>query len=114
MEKVKNIDMKKSKASWTKIPDLRHTLIQYLVNHFGTGEARMIERKEDVRCYVGADLCLAMRTDPLAVIRGVSEFVTVIYAPAMTFVFPYAKREACRRMVVHPNLISVVAGSTIN
>ena len=34
------------------------------------------------------DLSLAMRTDPLALIRGATEFVTVIYGPAVTFAFP--------------------------
>ena len=37
------------------------------------------------------DLRLAMRTDPSALIRGVSEFVTTIYGPAVTFAFPDAK-----------------------
>ena len=37
--------------SWNKIRDLRHTLIQYLLqqNRFGTGEDETIEREEDVR-----------------------------------------------------------------
>ena len=94
-ERVRNLDMKKSMDSWNKIRDLRHTLIQYLLqqNRFGTGEDETIERKEDVRRYVGGmplltDLSLAMRTDPLALIRGVTEFVTVIYGPAVTFAFP--------------------------
>ena len=33
-------------------------------------------------------LCLAMRIDPLEFIRGVSEFVTVIYDVTVTFAFP--------------------------
>ena len=39
-ERVRNLDMKKSTDSWNKIRDLRHTLIQYLLqeNRFGTGE----------------------------------------------------------------------------
>ena len=39
-------------------------------------------------------LSLAMRTDPLALIRGATEFVTVIYGPAVTFAFPDVKVEA--------------------
>ena len=85
-ERVRNLDMKKSTDSWNKIRDLRHTLIQYLLqqNRFGTGEDETIEREEDVRRHVGGmplltDLSLAMRIDPLALIRGVTEFVTVIY-----------------------------------
>ena len=60
------------------------------------------------------DLSLAMRTDPLALIRGVTEFVTVIYGPAVTFAFPDIKVEAYRRSVLHLNLISAVDGSTLN
>ena len=39
-EKVRKFNMKKSTASWTKIRDLRHTLIEYLLqqNCSGTGE----------------------------------------------------------------------------
>ena len=113
--------MKKSTDSWNKIRDLRHTLIQYLFqqNRFGTGEDETIEREEDVRRHVGGmplltDLSLAMRTDPLALIRGVTEFVTVIYGPAVTIAFPDVKVEAYRRSVLHLNLISAVDGSTLN
>ena len=37
------------------------------------------------------DLSLALRTDPLALIRGATEFVRVIYGPAVTFAFPDVK-----------------------
>ena len=57
------------------------------------------------------DLSLAMRTDPLALIRGATEFVTVIYGPAVTFAFPDVKVEASRRSVLHLNLISAVDGN---
>ena len=60
------------------------------------------------------DLSLAMRIDPLELIRGVTEFVTVIYGPAVTFAFPDVKVEAYRRSVLHLNLISAVDGSTLN
>ena len=120
-ERVRNLDMKKSTDSWNKIRDLRHTLIQYLLqqNSFGTGEAETIEKEEDVRRHVGGmplltDLSLAMRTDPLALIRGVTEFVTVIYGPAVTFAFPDVRVEAYRRSVLHLNLISAVDGSALN
>ena len=115
------LDMKKSTDSWNKIRDLRHTHIQYLLqqNRFGTGEDETIEREEDVRRHVGGmplltDLNLAMRTDPLALIRGVTEFVTVIYGPAVTFALPDVKVEAYRRSVLQLNLISAVDGSTLN
>ena len=120
-ETVRNLDLKKSTDSWNKIRDLRHTLIQCLLqqNRFGTGEDETIEREEDVRRHVGGmplltDLSLAMRTDPLALIRGVTEFVTVIYGPAVTFAFPDIKVEAYRRSVLHLNLISALDGSTLN
>ena len=60
------------------------------------------------------DLSLAMRTATLALIRGVSEFVTTIYGPAVTFAFPDAKVEVYRRSVLHLNLISAVDGSILN
>ena len=90
IKNVKKFDEKKATDTWNKIRDLRHTLIQYLLhqNRFGTGEDETIEREEDVRRHVGGmplltDLSLAMRTDPLALIRGATEFVTVIYGPAV-------------------------------
>ena len=120
-ENVRNVDVKKATDSWNKIRDLRHTLIQYLLqqNRFGTGEDETIEREEDVRQHVGGmplltDLSLAMRTNPLALIRGATEFVTVIYGPAVTFAFPDVKVEAYRRSVLHLNLISAVDGSVLN
>ena len=60
------------------------------------------------------DLSLAMRTDPLALIRGATEFVTFIYGTAVTFAFPDVKVEAYRRSVLHMNLISAVDGSALN
>ena len=119
-ENVRRFDMKRSTDSWTKVGDLRHTFIQYLLqqNRFGTGEAETIENEEDVRRHAGGmplltDLSLAMRTDPLALVRGTTEFVTVILGHAVTFVFPDVKVEAYRRSVLHENLISAVDGSAI-
>ena len=60
------------------------------------------------------NLSLAMRTDILALIRGVSEFFTVIYGPAVTLAFSDAKMETWVRSVLHLNLISLVEGSTLN
>ena len=120
-EHVKKFDVKRATDSWNKIRDLRHTLIQYLLqqNRFGTGEDETIQREEDVRRHVGGmplltDLSLAMRTDPSALIRGATEFVTVIYGPAVTFAFPDVKVEAYRRSVLLLNLISAVDGSALN
>ena len=120
-ENVRRFDVKKATDSWNKIRDLMHTLIQYLLhqNRFATGEDETIERKENVRRHVGGmslltDLSLAMRTDPLALIRGATEFVTVIYGPAVTFAFPDVKLEAYRRSALHLNLTSAVDGSALN
>ena len=113
--------MKQSTDSWNKIRDLRHTLIQYLLqqNRFGTGEDETIQREEDVRRHVGGmplltDLSLAMRTDSLALIKGATEFVTVINGPAVTFTFADVKMEAYRKSVLHLNLISAMHGSAPN
>ena len=120
-ENTRKFDVKRSTGSWNKKRELRHTLIQYLLqqNCFGTGEDETIEREEDVRRHAGGmplltDLSLAMRTDPLALIRGATEFVTVIYGRAVTFAFPDVKVEANRRSVLHLNLISAVDGSALN
>ena len=45
-ENVRRFDMKKATDLWSKIRDLRQTLIQYLLkqNHFGTGEDETVER----------------------------------------------------------------------
>ena len=120
-ENVRKFDVKRATDSWNKIKDLRQTLIQSLLqqNRFGTGEDETIQREEDVRRHVGGmplltDLSLAMRTDPLALIRGATEFVTVIYGPVVTFAFPDVKMEAYRRSVLQLNLISAVDGSALN
>ena len=49
-ENVKKFDVKRPTDSWTKIRDLRHSLIQYLLqqNRFVTGEDETIEKEEDV------------------------------------------------------------------
>ena len=120
-ENVRRFDVKRLTYSWTKIRDLRHTLIQYLLqqNRFGTGEDETIQKEEDVRRHAGGmplltDLSLAMSTDLLLLIRGATEFVTVIYGPAVTFAFPDVKVEAYRWSVLHFNLISAVDRSALN
>ena len=120
-ENLRKFDVKRSTDSWNKIRDLRHTLIQYLLqqNRFRTGEEETTEREEDVRRHAGGmplltDLSLAMMIEPLALIRGATEFVAVIYGTAVTFAFPDVKVEAYRRSVLHLNLISAVDGSALN
>ena len=120
-ENVRKFDVKRATDSWNKIRDLRHTPIQYLLqqNRFGTGKDETIQREEDVRRHVGGmplltDLSLAMRTEPLALIRGATEFVTVIYGPAVTLAFPDVRLEGYRKSVLHLNLISAMDGSALN
>ena len=52
---MKKFVRKRSIVSCTIVPDLRHTLVQYLLqqNRFRTGEDKTIEGEEDVRHYVG-------------------------------------------------------------
>ena len=54
-----------------------------------------------------------MRTDSLALLRGTTELVTVIYGPAVTFALPDVHVEAYRRSLLHLNLISAVDGSAL-
>ena len=44
-ENVRKLDVKRATDSWNEIRDLRHTLIQYLLqqNRFGTGEDETIQ-----------------------------------------------------------------------
>ena len=48
------------------------------------------------------DLSLAMRTDPLALIRGATEIVMVIYGPAVTFAFPDIKVRSIQEIGAAP------------
>ena len=97
-ENVRRFHVKRPTDSWTKMKDLRHTLIQYLLqqNRFGTGEDETIQKEGDVRRHAGGmylltDQSLAMRTVTLALISGATELVTAIYGPAVTFAFPDVK-----------------------
>ena len=60
------------------------------------------------------DLCLAMRPDPMGMIRGLEEVVTCIYGPAVTFAFPDPLVTAYRYSVTHVSLISILDGTTLN
>ena len=60
------------------------------------------------------DLALMMRVNPLALIFGLSEFVTVVYGPVVTHVFPDVQVEAYRHSVLYFNLVSVVDCSVLN
>ena len=60
------------------------------------------------------DLAVMMRIDPLALIHGLREFVTVVYGPVMSFAFPDVQVKAYRNSVLHVNLVSVVNCSVLN
>ena len=59
-------------------------------------------------------MCLAMRSDPLGVIRGLGEVVTCIYGPAVTYAFPDPPVAAYRNSVVHVSLVGVLDGTALN
>ena len=52
--------------------------------------------------------------DDLALVPGLREFVTVVYGPTMSFVFPDVQVKAYRSSVLHVNLILVVDCSVLN
>ena len=59
-------------------------------------------------------LVLAMRIDPLVITRGVSEFMTVVYGPAVSFAFPDSNVGTYKKSVQLLILVSVMDGSTLN
>ena len=100
---------------------LKTLLVQYLLmqNRHLTGEEKSPKTREEWRRANGGmplltDLCLAMRSDPMGIIRGLGEVVTCIYGPAVTFAFPDPLVTAYRYSVTHVSLISVLDGTTLN
>ena len=100
---------------------LKTLLVQYLLmqNRHLTGEEKSPKTREERRKVNGGmplltDLCLAMRSDPMGMIRGLKEVVTCIYGPAVTFAFPDPLVEAYRNSVTHVSLISILDGTTLN
>ena len=100
---------------------LKTLLVEYLLmqNRYLTGEERNPKTKEELKEANGGmplltDLCLAMRSDPLGMIRGLGEVVTCIYGPALTYAFPDPLVAAYQKSVVHVSLISVLDGTALN
>ena len=100
---------------------LKTLLIQYLLmqNRHLTGEEKSPKTREEWRKVNGGmplltDLCLAMRSDPMGMIRGLGEVVTCIYGPAVTFAFSDPLVTAYRYSVTHVSLISILDGTTLN
>ena len=100
---------------------LKTLLVEYLLmqNRHMTGEEKNPKTREEWREANGGiplltDLCLAMRSDPVGMIRGLEEVVTCIYGPAVTYAFPDPLVAAYRHSVVHLSLISVLDGTALN
>ena len=60
------------------------------------------------------DLCWAMRSDPLGVIRGLEDVVTCIYGPAVTYAFPDPLVAAYRNSEAQVSLISGLDGTALS
>ena len=100
---------------------LKTLLVEYLLmqNRHMTGEEKNPKTRDEWREANGGiplltDLCLAMRSDPVGMIRGLEEVVTCIYGPAVTYAFPDPLVAAYRNSVVRVSLISVLDGTALN
>ena len=96
-------------------------LVEYLLmqNRHLTGKERSAKTREEVREANGGipfltNLYLAMRSDPLVMIRGLGRVVTCVYGPTVTYAFPVPLVAAYRHSVVHVRLISVLDGTALN
>ena len=100
---------------------LKTLLVEYLLmqNRHMTSEEKNPKTRDEWREANGGiplltDLCLAMRSDPVGMIRGLEEVATCIYGPAVTYAFPDPLVAAYRNSVVHVSLISVLDGTALN
>ena len=100
---------------------LKTLQVQYLLmqNRHLTGEEKSPTTRDEWRKVNGGmpllrNLCLAMRSDPKGIIRGLEEVVTCIYGPAVTYTFPDPLVTAYRYSVTHLSLISIPDGTTLN
>ena len=107
-------------ASLRKIKDWRILLLQYLLqqNRSITGEDKVPTEAGECKQYCGmpllTDLAVMMRIDPLAVVHGLRQFVTVVHGPVVSFAFPDVQVKAYRNSVLYVNLVSVVDCSVLN
>ena len=60
------------------------------------------------------DLAVMMQIDPLALVHGLREFVTKLYGPVMSYVFPDVQVKAYRNSVLYVNSVYVVDCSVLN
>ena len=101
-------------AAGLKTPLVEHILMK---NRYLTGEERNPKTREGMREANGGillltELCLAMRSDPLGMIRGLGEVATCVYGPAVTYAFPYPLVTSYS--VVCVSLISILDGTALN
>ena len=89
-------------ASLRKMKDWRTILLQYLLpqNRSVTGEDKVATDAGECKQYCGmpllTDLAVMIWINPLALIHGLREFVTVVYGPVMSFAFPDVQVKAYR------------------
>ena len=107
--------------SYKCVAGLKTLLVQYLLmqNRHLTGEKKNPKTRDEWRKVNGGmplltDLCLAMRSDPMGIIRGLEEVATCVYGPAVTYAFPDLLVTAYRYSVTHLSLISILDGTTLN
>ena len=81
-------------ASYRKKKDWRILLLQYLLqqNRSFKGEDKVATGMNESKQYCGmpllTDPAVMMRIDPLVLVHGLREFVTVVYGPVMSYAFP--------------------------
>ena len=108
-------------SSYKCAAGLKTLLVQYLMmqNRHLMGEETNPKSREEWKKMNGGmpllkDLCLAMRSDPMGIIRGLEEVVTCIYGPAVTYAFPDPLVVTYRYSVTHLSLISILDGTALN
>ena len=91
------------------IPDMkdwRILLLQNLLQQNGsvTGEDQVATEVSECKQYCGMPLltylAVMMRINPLALVHGLREFVTVVFGPVMSYVFPDVQVKAYRNSVL--------------
>ena len=100
---------------------LNNLLVDYLLmpNRHLTGEEMNPKTREELREMSGGmplltELCVAMQSDPLGMIRGLRKVVPCIYGPAVTYALPDPLVTAYRHSVMYVSLISILDGTALN
>ena len=106
-------------ASYKKMKDWRLLLLQYLLQHDKsiTGDDKVATGAGECKQFCGmpllTDLAVMMWIETLSLVHGLREFVTVVYGPLMSFVFPDVQVKAYRNSVLYVNLVSVLDCSVL-